>query len=121
MKNKIPQKILVVGESNSVLKMGWVHGLSGYFNSTNLINLSIGSTGIFNAIRVLKGGGIDGYNQLIEGVELLIIDSFIQDATFFADDTILYKKILGSVFSSFNEKFKCPIAYLAFENQNSSD
>jgi len=117
----IPKQILIIGESNSVIKGGWVYGLSRFFGDSEIINLSIGSTGIYNAIRVLKGGGVEDYEGLKKDVDLLILDSFIQDSRFFDKDAILYKNLLRCVFESFDAEFKCPIAYLAFEQLGASE
>ena len=113
-----PKKILIIGESNSVGRDGWIQGLSLFLPNSEIINHSIGSTGIFNSIRILEGIKNGEYQNLIEGVDLLVIDSFIQDSLFFSKDECLYKNLIGYVLGSFNKNLKCQIAYLAFEPLN---
>lgn len=109
-------KILIAGESNSVIKNGWISGFKSVFVDELIINLSIGSTGILNAIRVLEDYSLDIKHDLSCGVKFFIIDSFIQDSSFFSDDLALYENTLHSVFSCALLKFKCPLIYICFES-----
>jgi len=47
-------RTLVIGESNSVIRNGWVSGFAAFSSDYDVVNNSIGSTGIFNAIRVIS-------------------------------------------------------------------
>ena len=109
------ENIWIIGESNSVIRNGWVAGFEKKL-AKKVTNFSIGSTSIFNSIRVLE-------NQQLSCklVQLIIIDSFIQDATFFRNDPILYKNLLRTVFSSFASRFKCSLAYIYFSKIEEDD
>ncbi|BDU58227.1 hypothetical protein LMORI2_12090 [Limnohabitans sp. MORI2] len=99
--------ILVIGESNSVMRNGWVSGFSSFNPDLTIVNKSIGSTGIFNSIRVIS-------ESIDQGFDLIVVDSFINDSIFFIADPLLYRRILKSVFSSLSNKFKSRIVYLCF-------
>lgn len=102
------QNILILGESNSVIHNGWVAGFSSTLaGEVKVINESIGSTGIFNSIRVLSEYSSDS-------IDLVVLDSFINDSKFFIDDPILYRGLLRSVFSELSAKYSCSILYLCF-------
>jgi hypothetical protein len=106
--------VLIVGESNSVMRDGWVSGFSESLDGVQLHNYSIGSTGIFNSIRVLTDANL--FPKLTETIDLIILDSFIQDSIFFRNEDLLYEKILNSVFKIWKENYSCPIVYLYFGN-----
>jgi len=99
---------LILGESNSIPKNGWVSGFEEKFH-TNIINKSIGSTGIFNALRFLD-------DNLDQKIDLIIIDSFINDENFFEENIALYKKLLYFIIKFLINKYRCPLAYICFEN-----
>jgi hypothetical protein len=109
------RNIWIVGESNSVLRNGWVSGFEKIIQK-KVTNFSIGSTSIFNAIRVLKNDQLSS-----KPVQLIIFDSFIQDSTFFKNDPILYKNLLRSVFLSFTTRFNCSLAYIYFSKIEEDD
>jgi hypothetical protein len=108
------KNILIIGESNSVYKEGWIKGFE-LDGTCKITNFSIGSTGFFNIIRVLNKFqyGIENLEEY--RFDLVIIDSFIQDSTFFFKDTLLYGKIINETLSSLRRKFQCNIAYIVFE------
>ncbi len=87
-------RILVIGESNSVMRNGWVSGFTSSNSDFNVVNMSIGSTGIFNAIRIISDSSDQDF-------DLIVVDSFINDSTFFIADPLLYRRILKSVFFKF--------------------
>jgi len=82
--------ILVIGESNSVLKMGWLDGFAAVLGrSVQIDNRSIGSTGILNTLYTLARLG-----RQIQTYDAVIIDSAIQDVIFYLDDPVFYFSLM---------------------------
>lgn len=104
-------KILILGESNSVYSDGWVAGFSDQLQDRFLVeNKSVGSTGIFNAIFNLHRIGNE-----IEQYSAIIIDSSIQDATFYRHNLSFYGELLDELFA-YLAKFSGLVCYLQFES-----
>lgn len=86
------KKILVLGESNSVMTDGWVSGFVNA-NSTFLevVNWSIGSTGLINALYRLCTC------PQIKDFDAVIIETCINDSTFFRADLDRHYYLLNSI------------------------
>ncbi|MFS8149757.1 hypothetical protein [Vreelandella titanicae] len=87
-------KILIVGESNSVMKGGWVQGFVGSCNNGVVVNRSIGSTGILNAIHQI----VELKDEFYE-FDIVLLDHLINDVKFYINDQERYFKYLGVFYS----------------------
>lgn len=87
-------RILVIGESNSVMKNGWVQGLKDELGDSSIIeNYSIGSTGVLNLIFHL-----DKVKDHIGEYDHIFVDHLINDLTFYIDEKNFYFDILNNIY-----------------------
>ena len=95
-----PQKILILGESNSVTNGGWVNSFAETLGKQFKVeNSSIGSSGIFNALFKLFRRHVQ-----LEDLCAVVIDSNIQDTLFFKNDITYYFEILQQLIEFLRSK-----------------
>ena len=103
-------KILILGESNSVFREGWVYGFTQNLQSQFIVdNRSIGSTGVFNALFQLNRLGDD-----LAQYSHIVIDSSIQDATFYQNKTRSYFDIIGLLLQ-YLRQYAITVHFIQFE------
>lgn len=104
------RRVLVLGESNSVLRDGWVWGLSEGLSGKFIIdNKSIGSTSVLNAIYQIFSGNVS-----IDRYHTVILDTMINDNGFFRNSVNNYVKILSGLFS-YLSRFDVNVIFVNFE------
>lgn len=106
-------KLLILGESNSIYANGWVAGLTNQTQEhIEIINSSLGSSGIFNAIYKLIRLG-----ESIASFQVVLLDTCIQDASFYRHRTADYFELLGALIDYLQSR-SITVAYLQFEKLN---
>lgn len=106
----LKKKLLVLGESNSIYKNGWVAGLREQTQSSlEVTNTSLGSSGIFNSIyRLIK------LSDQIAAFDVVILDTCIQDASFYTHRIDEYFELLDCVIRYLQSR-QLIVGYLQFE------
>lgn len=90
------KKILIVGESNSVMKGGWVSGFSSNFDDdVVIVNRSIGSTGVLNVIHQLLEVGDE-----IKEFDAILLEHLVNDVKFYIDNKDDYFNWLDCLYSA---------------------
>lgn len=105
--------VLVLGESNSVMRGGWTYGLAkGLSVFAALENRSIGSTSILNAIFQIFSG-----NALPQNYDTVILDSMINDSAFFRYDLGEHTRLFESLLK-FLKQLGTNIVVMNFERSD---
>jgi hypothetical protein len=86
---------LIIGESNSVMKGGWVQGFVDNVNDAVVVNRSIGSTGVLNAIHQL----VELKDEFFD-FDVILLDHLINDVRFYINDQERYFKYLRTLYSA---------------------
>lgn len=106
-------KLLILGESNSIYAKGWVAGLTNQTQGhIEVTNSSLGSSGIFNAIYKLILLG-----ENIASIRIVLLDTSIQDASFYRHRTADYFELLGALIDYLYSR-AIVVGYLQFEKLN---
>ncbi|MBR7801540.1 tetratricopeptide repeat protein [Undibacterium fentianense] len=106
----MPSSILILGESNSVYHDGWVAGLLAQSGEkTTIDNRSIGSSGIFNVIAQLVQ-----LDDQFTPFQHVLIDSCIQDASFFQTRLNDYLSLLSTLLD-YLASHAMPVSFVQFQ------
>lgn len=100
--------VLIIGESNSVMRNGWVDGFKQAFNIGNVECRAIGGTGILHIIYQLNN-----LSDSIKDFDILILDHFINDFEFYNDRIDRYQEIFNKVYN-YLESFKIGVIVVGF-------
>ncbi|CAM0555231.1 hypothetical protein EHLJMEHL_04821 [Vreelandella titanicae] len=87
-------RFLILGESNSVMRGGWVQGFTDRCNNAVIVNRSIGSTGLLNVIHQIVELKKD-----IGQFDVILLDHLVSDLKFYYDDQEIYFKYLEVLYS----------------------
>lgn len=105
------KKVLIIGESNSVMIGGWVEGFSNAIKDTCVVdNFSCGSTGMLNAIYHISLVNLESY-------DLVVLDHFINDVRFYIASKEEYFFLIGLLYD-FLIKSKVDVVSLVFKRHD---
>lgn len=103
------KKVLIIGESNSVMREGWTFGFAKHGQDVfSITNKSIGSTGIFNILHQLNCLGDD-----LSGFDYIVLDHCINDLSFFVNNQDYYFDCLAELYEKINS-FGLSVVAIAF-------